>query len=69
MKWICSLLGRALQLFGCCAKVPPPPAHLSIALLMDFLKSPVLKTPVRHVLGHPVELLSKWVLSVGLDLV
>lgn len=56
----------AVQLL--CKGVSPPSVHLSIALLLDFVKSSVLKTPVRRVLGHSVEWLSRWVLSVGLDL-
>lgn len=59
---------RAPSVWLLCKGVTPPPAHFSPALLLCFVKSPVLKTPMRHVLGHPVEESSKWVLSVGLDL-
>lgn len=51
-----------------CKGVSPPSVHLSIALLLYFVNSPVLKTPIRRVLGHPLEWPSKWVMSVGLDL-
>lgn len=40
----------AVRLLG--KDVLPPPAHLSKALLLYFLKSPVLKTPMRRVLDH-----------------
>lgn len=51
-----------------CKGVSPPPVYLSLALLLYFVKRPGLKTAMRHVLGHPMEWSSKWVLSVGLDL-
>lgn len=35
--------------------VSPPSVPLSIALLLYFVNSPVLKTPIRRVLGHPLE--------------
>lgn len=46
-----------------CKGVLPPPVHLSLALLLYSVKSPGLKTPIRCVLGHPVEWSSKWIFT------
>lgn len=38
-----------------CKGVSPPLVHLPRALLLYFVRSPILTTPIRHALGYLLE--------------